>query len=142
MAPLRNSREREASSDSDSTHSSARSSYQVTSDIGRESRDEEVPAQIIRLIPAEKVRLLVDKFRANVLTGENHCAVTGKGDSWLGTGNIGPGIEAAYIVPQCHWNTHPIDEDQRVADRDAKQQLEQAWRLTWMCVLQISIFIC
>lgn len=132
-APLRNSKKRKASSDSGPTHSSARSSSQVTSDIGTESRDEEVPAQII---PVEKARPLVDKFRANVLTGGAHCAVTGKGDSWLGTGNIGPGIEAAHIVPQCHWNTYPIDEGQRVADRDAKQQLEQAWRLTWMCVLQ------
>lgn len=132
MAPLRNPRKRKQSSDSSTTQSNDQSSSLVISDVGTDIRDEEAPTQII---PPEKARQLVDKFRTNVLTRGVRCAVTGRGESWLGMGIGGPGIEVAHIVPQCHWNTYPIDEDQRVADRDKKQELEQAWRLTWMYVL-------
>lgn len=132
MAPLRNPRKRKASSDSDPTHSSAPSSSLASSDTGTDDRDEEVPVQLVQ---REKARQLMDKFRTNVLTRSHQCVVTGKGESWLGMG-IGPGVEVAHIVPQCHWNTYPLDEEQRVADRDVKQELEMAWRLTWMCVLR------
>lgn len=133
MAPLRNSRKRKASSDSIPTQSSARS-WSLDTGVC----EEEVPMQIIS---PDKGQYMVDKFRTNVLTGGVQCAVTGKGASWLGMGLGGPGIEVAHIVPQCHWNTYPLDEDQRVADRDVKQELERAWRLTWSYVLRKSLLL-
>lgn len=132
MAPLRNPRKRKASSDSDPTPSSARSSSLVSSDVGSSGGRDDDDVVPVQIIPPDKARYMVDKFRTNVLTGGVKCAVTGKGESWLGLGIGGPGVEVAHIVPQCHWNTYPIGENQRVANRDVKQQLEQAWRLTWM----------
>lgn len=83
----------------------------VPSDIGTDNH-KVVPAQIV---PAEKAKQLVDKFWINVLIVGFQRAITGKGDSWLGPVNIGPEAEATHVVPQCHWNTYLIDEDQRIS---------------------------
>lgn len=132
---LRNARgiKRKSSSDSGRAQSQAWSSSRATSDVGVDISSEEVPLEIIS---PDDATYIMSKFRTNVLTGTDgsKCVISGKGESWLGGGIPGPGLQAAHIVPHCHWNTYPQDEDQRVADRDVKSQLEQAWRQTWAYV--------
>lgn len=62
----------------------------------------------------------IDDFRINFLANAATCVVSRKGKSWSG-GVTGPGIEAAHIVPQIHWNTCPVDQDARTVGTDFEQ---------------------
>lgn len=44
----------------------------------------------------------IDSFRTNILANCCTCVISGKGKSWFLGGTVGPGIEAAHILPQIH----------------------------------------
>ncbi|KAH8744991.1 hypothetical protein F5883DRAFT_588344 [Diaporthe sp. PMI_573] len=70
------------------------------------------------IIPKEEAAQTISEFRQNVISaGNSRCAVTGKGSAWWAGDCIGPGVQAAHIVPQVHWNVYP-DKDQGVAAID------------------------
>lgn len=130
LIPARRNK-RKASSSDVSPSSRAPSSSLAISDTNADLSNADIPVEII--LP-DQARSIISKFRTNVLTRGTTCAITRKGESWLGT-NIGPGLEVAHIVPQCHWNSYPIKLNQGIANADIKPELEEAWRCTWSYVL-------
>lgn len=83
------------------------------------------------IIPKEEATQIISEFRQNVISaGNSRCAVTGKGSAWWAGDCIGPGVQAAHIVPQVHWNVYP-DKDQGVAALDDFGVLRDAWTQTW-----------
>ncbi|CAN8103097.1 unnamed protein product [Discula destructiva] len=120
MAPLRNTRrtKRSASGSRNSSLSSTQS----------EVENEEIP---IELIAPGTARSKIDGFRTRVLTkGRTACAISGKGKPWF-DGMLGMGIEAAHIIPQLHWAVYPLTPLSMAIPED-KNQLEMAWRRTWL----------
>ncbi|KAH8748273.1 hypothetical protein F5883DRAFT_240516, partial [Diaporthe sp. PMI_573] len=83
------------------------------------------------IIPKEEAAQTISEFRQNVISaGNSRCAVTGKGSAWWAGDCIGPGVQAAHIVPQVHWNVYP-DKNQGVAALDDIGVLRDAWMQTW-----------
>jgi hypothetical protein len=83
------------------------------------------------IIPKEEAAQIITEFRQNVISaGNSRCAVTGKGRAWWAGDCIGPGVQAAHIVPQVHWNVYP-DKDQGVASLEDISVLRDAWTQTW-----------
>ncbi|KUI57623.1 hypothetical protein VP1G_04971 [Cytospora mali] len=89
--------------------------------------DEPIPVSVVS---AERARTLIEAFRDSVFYSCRTCVFSGK-SFFLGY-LAGPGIEAAHIVPPVHWNTYPVGEDGSIASVDKPDQLESAWKCTWV----------
>ncbi|KUI74466.1 hypothetical protein VM1G_10187 [Cytospora mali] len=98
----------------------------------RTSGDEPIPQTIIEQSYA---RSLINSFRSDTLANSSTCVITGKGKLWFDSGNAGPGIEVAHIIPQIHWNTYPLDPDlydgRQMANPDDASELKSSWEATW-----------
>ncbi|KUI63904.1 hypothetical protein VM1G_10596 [Cytospora mali] len=123
LAPMRKKR-RSTSSPTVSRNSSPSNTQTDTPD------DLQICLPRTELISLDKARPIIDSFRNNVLSNTTTCVVSGKGKSWCGSRLTGPGIEAAHIVPQVHWNTYPVDIDGRIV-ANTPNKLRSAWLSTW-----------
>ncbi|KUI64361.1 hypothetical protein VM1G_11151 [Cytospora mali] len=90
--------------------------------------DEPIPRTVISV---DEARPYINDFRSNVLANQRCCAISGKGKSWVTDGGVGPGIKAAHIIPQLHWNTFPVDDDRAIASLSDISLLKRAWISTW-----------
>lgn len=124
MAPLRRITPLKRRSTSSSTASRAASPSPAKS----YNLDEPIPRVVIH---PDVARPYIANFRSNVLANSSTCIITGMGKSWFNSGIVGPGIEAAHIVPQVHWNTYPVDDNGCIADIDKVNELQTAWLSTW-----------
>lgn len=124
MVPLRRFATLKRRSTSTSTTRTASPSPAKTDDT-----DEPIIPKVI--ISPEEARPFINEFRSNVLANSGTCVISSKGKSWFLGGIVGPGIEAAHIVPQVQWNTYPIYDDGRIADTDKVDELQTAWLSTW-----------
>ncbi|KUI70963.1 hypothetical protein VM1G_06570 [Cytospora mali] len=120
LAPLRKKRR----SASGSTLSQTSSPSPTKTDI-----PDEVYLPRTEVISQDEARPYIDSFRSDVLAVSDTCVITGKGKTWFSR-LVGPGIEAAHIVPQIQWNTFPLDSDNNVAGSNP-QKLRRAWLATW-----------
>ncbi|KUI70462.1 hypothetical protein VM1G_06006 [Cytospora mali] len=106
------------------------SSSQVTSlSPSRTDMTDMTDVEIPSNIPRQEGNLLIRNFRNSVFQNSDQgCVISRKGN--LG-GTAGPGLEAAHIIPQCQWNTYPINSNKDMADPESVYQLGSAWRSTW-----------
>lgn len=128
-APLRKARSRKRARGSSTSFSHSQSRDSSTSSTTSELENTESAEIPYGIVTTETARPIVNKFRPNVLSGTNGCAISGMGKSWL-DGVPGTGIEATHIVPQAHWAVYPLGTE-GVARVDNHRQLEMAWRRTW-----------
>lgn len=72
---------------------------------------------------------MINSFRDGVWKQSSYgCAVTRRGNL---SGPPSPGIEAANIMPQSHWDVFPMSNKQDIADPDNETDLMYAWKGTW-----------
>lgn len=103
------------------------SATSLASSTSRDDQDGVIPSFII---PVDEANAAMRDFRKTVLARSASCVISGEGEPWF-PGGPSPGIEAAHIVPQSHWNKYPLYGNHTLADANISAQLAAAWIATW-----------
>ncbi|KAF5019467.1 hypothetical protein F66182_8527 [Fusarium sp. NRRL 66182] len=86
-------------------------------------------------IDQDRAKEVMDTFRHNCGLRTSCCAVSGEGDSWVVSPTMGLALQACHIVPQNHYHTYPIvqnDDGEGYSDiADSPRHLQDAWLATW-----------
>ncbi|KUI70667.1 hypothetical protein VM1G_06315 [Cytospora mali] len=81
------------------------------------------------IIDSKTARSIISDFWPAVITRHRACVFSGQGRALSMSKPIGPGIEAAHIIPQIHWPTCPL-EGGGIANRENVGELLSAWTNT------------
>ncbi|KAM3524762.1 hypothetical protein NHJ13051_004361 [Beauveria bassiana] len=88
-------------------------------------------------IDVDQARKVISEFGMACINRSTRCAITGGGEPWCPGQPIGPGIQAAHVVPQQHYHLYPISNtNASSSDADETMRfnprlLQEAWRKTW-----------
>ncbi|EHA58527.1 hypothetical protein MGG_10925 [Pyricularia oryzae 70-15] len=100
----------------------------------KDGQDEAQEAVIpTAIIDSQTGKEYINNFRSDVISINSpaQCVVTGKGGYWCTGSPVGPGIQAAHIVPATHWSRFPLDDQQGIADTNNPENLKDAWYGTY-----------
>ncbi|KLU91850.1 hypothetical protein MAPG_10799 [Magnaporthiopsis poae ATCC 64411] len=104
-----------------------------------ENSDVVVPSCLMDKESLQAANKQRNHFRSLAVTLSNFCAVSGVGRSWCPGLSVGPGIQAAHIVPHMQYHLYPRVSDNDRDSTDVQQErttpvlsdLKAAWENTW-----------